>query len=82
MSNFHSEWKNQKIEEARNIQERLMPLHNALFLETSPATVKYAASLMDVCSSEVRLPLVEPLQETKIKLRDALEKLQLIGKRA
>ena len=82
MSNFHSEWKNHKIEEARNIQERLMPLHNALFLETSPAPVKYAASLMDVCSSEVRLPLVEPLQETKIKLRDALEKLQLIGKRA
>ena len=59
-----------------------MPLHNALFLETSPAPVKYAASLMDICSSEVRLPLVEPLKETKNKLRDALEKLQLIGKQA
>ena len=80
MSNFHNEWKNGKINEARNIQERLMPLHNALFLETSPAPVKYAASLLGVCSSEVRLPLVEPLQETKNKLRDSLEKLQLIGK--
>ena len=74
-------WKKGNIDVARSIQERLMPLHNALFLETSPAPVKYAASLLDICNSEVRLPLVEPLQETKNKLRDALEKLQLISKK-
>jgi len=81
MSDFHREWKKGNIDVARSIQERLMPLHNALFLETSPAPVKYAASLLDICNSEVRLPLVEPLQETKNKLRDALEKLQLISKK-
>ena len=80
MSEFHNEWKAGKIDKARSIQEILMPLHNSLFEETSPSPVKYAASLLGVSSSEVRLPLVEPLRITKDKVRDALEKLQLISK--
>ena len=80
MSGFHTAWKNGDIDEARIIQERLMPLHNSLFIETSPAPVKYAASLLNICDEEVRLPLVKPLSETQNKVRDALEKLQLIGK--
>lgn len=44
---------------AREYQDRLMPLHDALFCETSPAPVKYAASLLGLCSEEVRLPLAE-----------------------
>ena len=44
---------------ARAYQDRLMPLHDALFCETSPAPVKYAASLLGLCGEEVRLPLAE-----------------------
>ena len=80
MSEFHNDWKAGKIDKARSIQEILMPLHNSLFEETSPSPVKYAASLLGVSSAEVRLPLVEPLRITKDKVRDALEKLQLISK--
>ena len=40
-------------------QDRLMPLHDAMFCEPSPAPVKYAASLLGLCTPEVRLPLVE-----------------------
>lgn len=40
------------------LQERLMPLHDAMFVEPSPAPVKYAASLLGLCSDEVRLPLI------------------------
>jgi hypothetical protein len=41
----------------REINERLIPLHDALFVETSPAPVKYAASLLGRCTAEVRQPL-------------------------
>ncbi len=43
--------------EARQWHEKLYPLHHAMFLETNPAPVKAALSLMKKCSSEVRLPL-------------------------
>ena len=78
MSNFHNEWKNGKINEARNIKERLMPLHNALFLETSPAPLKYAASLLKLCSDEVRLPLVKITSSTKEKIKSAMHHANLI----
>jgi 4-hydroxy-tetrahydrodipicolinate synthase len=43
---------------ARTVHERLMPLHDALFCEASPAPTKYAASLLGLCEAEVRLPIV------------------------
>ena len=57
---------------ALDIQDRLMPLHRALFLETSPAPVKYALSLLGRCSAHVRLPLVEPGEATKSAVREAM----------
>jgi 4-hydroxy-tetrahydrodipicolinate synthase len=42
---------------ARGIHERLAPLHEALFVESSPAPVKYCASLLGKCTADVRLPL-------------------------
>ena len=56
-----------------------MPLHDALFTETSPAPVKYAASVLGKCSPEVRLPLVEPSQATKEKVRDAMRSAGLLN---
>jgi len=57
---------------ARAIHERLAPLHDALFAETSPAPVKFAASLLGKCSAEIRLPLVEPGPATRDRVRAAM----------
>ena len=46
-------------DEALAIHRRLLPLHKALFCETSPAPAKYALSRLGPCTAEVRLPLVE-----------------------
>jgi 4-hydroxy-tetrahydrodipicolinate synthase len=55
---------------ALQIQDRLMPLHEALFVESSPGPVKYAASRLGLCSPETRLPLV-PVTEATRKTVDA-----------
>jgi len=55
---------------ALEIQDRLMPLHSAVFTEPGLVGVKYAMSRLDLCSEEVRLPLTSLSDETK-KLVDA-----------
>lgn len=55
---------------ALSLQDRLMPLHDALFVETSPGPVKYAASLLGLCSAETRLPLA-PIAETSKRAVEA-----------
>src|SRR5882762_1501453 len=54
------------------LQERLMPLHDAMFVEPSPAPVKYAASLLGISSDEVRLPLVSASDAARARVRDAM----------
>ena len=58
--------------EALQLHDRLMPLHATLFLETSPAPVKYAASLLGRCAPDVRLPLVGISDATRDKVRTAM----------
>ena len=58
-ADLHNAWMGGDHGRALAVQERLMPLHRALFAETSPAPVKYAASLLGLCAPDVRLPLVE-----------------------
>jgi len=57
---------------ARAIHERLAPLHEALFVETSPGPVKFAASLLGKCRADIRLPLVEPGEPTRARVRAAM----------
>jgi 4-hydroxy-tetrahydrodipicolinate synthase len=57
---------------ALKIQDRLMPLHTALFVETSPAPVKFAASLLGLCEPELRLPLVPCSDDAKKLVREAM----------
>jgi 4-hydroxy-tetrahydrodipicolinate synthase len=59
---------------ARQYQDRLMPLHDALFCETSPAPVKYAASLLGLCSEDVRLPMAEASQAARVQVAAAMQK--------
>ena len=62
----------QAYDAALKIQDRLLPLHDALFTNPNPAPVKYAASLLGLCSAEVRLPLVEADEASQAKVREAL----------
>lgn len=55
---MHEAWRAGRPEEALALQRRLLPLHRALFCETSPAPAKYALARMGKCTEEVRLPLV------------------------
>ncbi len=56
-SEMHAAWQEGRVAEAMAIQDRLLPLHDALFAETSPAPVKYAASLLGKTADHCRLPL-------------------------
>ncbi|MEE2692776.1 MAG: 4-hydroxy-tetrahydrodipicolinate synthase [Pseudomonadota bacterium] len=61
------------------LQDKLAPLHDALFRDTSPGPVKYAMSLLGLMPADLRLPLVAPPEPVKQKVREALEGLGLIG---
>ena len=71
-ADMHEAWMAGDARKSLTIQQRLMPLHEALFTETSPAPVKYAASLLGLCSAEVRLPLVAVRAETKTRVEGAM----------
>ncbi|MEH0075035.1 4-hydroxy-tetrahydrodipicolinate synthase [Pannonibacter sp. Pt2] len=61
------------------IQDRLGPLHHALFIEPNPTGVKYALSLLGKLENEVRLPLVPVSPETQTQIRDAMVHAGLIN---
>jgi 4-hydroxy-tetrahydrodipicolinate synthase len=62
---------------ALELQDRLMPLHDALFVESNPGPVKYAAEKLGLCSSETRLPLAPMTQASKAKVDAALAQVGL-----
>src|SRR5690349_5020547 len=68
-SEMHVAWQKGDLATAMRINDRLMPLHDALFAETSPAPVKYAASLLGRSRAETRLPLAPIAPETEERVR-------------
>ncbi len=64
--------------DALAVQDKLMPLHSALFCESSPGPVKYAAELLGLCASKARLPLTEIAQSSKDAVRQALTDAALL----
>ena len=66
------------IAKAKEINEKLMPLHKSLFIESNPSPVKYAASLLNLSSEEVRLPLVKVTEKTKKEVQKALKIAELL----
>ena len=66
------------LSKAKEINEKLMPLHKALFIESNPSPVKYAASLLNLSSDEVRLPLVRVTDKTKKEIQKALKIANLL----
>ena len=63
---------------ALEIQDRLTALHDVMFCETNPIPVKYAASLIGLCSAETRLPLITPSASAKEKIEREMKKIGLI----
>ena len=69
---------NNLLSKAKEINKKLMPLHKALFIESNPSPVKYAASLLNLSSEDVRLPLVKITENTKKEVQKALKFANLL----
>ena len=61
------------------LQDRLAPLHDAMFCEASPAPAKFAVSLLGHCSDEVRLPIVPASEAARARIREAMAHAGLIN---
>ena len=66
------------INKAEELNKILQPLHKAMFIESNPSPVKYAASLLNMCQSKVRLPLVDVQDSSKKKISEALKVAKLL----
>ncbi len=64
---------------ALQYQDKLMPLHQALFVETSPAPIKFALSVLGKCDEKVRLPMVPVNETTRATVRDAMVHAGLVN---
>jgi 4-hydroxy-tetrahydrodipicolinate synthase len=64
---------------ALRVQDRLMPLHGNLFIETNPSPVKYAASVLGLMEDAVRLPMIPVSDDTRQKVRSAMVHAGLIN---
>ena len=67
-----------EIKEAERLNKILQPVHHAMFVESNPSPVKYAAKLMNLCDDDVRLPLVKVTDSTKEIVKKAIETAKLI----
>ena len=66
------------LQRAKEINKMLKPLHDLMFIETNPAPVKYAVSLLKLCSKDLRLPMVTISKKNQIRIKNLLKKLSLI----
>lgn len=90
-ADLHNYWQKKDWKNFTRVRDSLLPLHKNLFIETSPAPVKYCLSRLGKCSEEMRLPMVPVSAATRQKLDDAMEfagifktarrKLKKVGKR-
>jgi 4-hydroxy-tetrahydrodipicolinate synthase len=71
-ADMQTAWADGRVKDALAIQARLLPLHDAMFCETSPGPVKYAASLLGHGSAFCRLPMAPLAEASKARVRDAL----------
>ncbi len=78
-SEMHSAWQQGRVADAMGLQDRLLPLHDSLFAETSPGPVKYAASLLGRSSEFCRLPLAPLAEATRTKVRAAMTEVGLLN---
>ncbi len=78
-ADLHEAWQRGDLATVSRINDRLMPLHEALFVEASPGPVKFGASVLGLCENRVRLPLVSIKPETETRVREAMAHAGLIN---
>ena len=78
-ADMHDAWRARELDKVFEIQDRLMPMHKAMFCETSPGPVKYGAELIGQCSAELRLPMVPIAESSKKTVREAMVHAGLIN---
>ena len=66
------------FKDSEKFDKILQPLHSAMFIESNPSPVKYAASLLGMCDPDVRLPLVQVKKETKKIISEALKVAKIL----
>ncbi len=71
-SDMQNAWRDGDVAKAMELQNVLMPVHMAMFCETSPGPVKYAAKLLGLCSADARLPITDIAQSSKDRVKQAL----------
>jgi 4-hydroxy-tetrahydrodipicolinate synthase len=69
---MHDAWAEGRVKDAMAIQNRLVPMHDAMFCETSPGPVKYAASLLGKGSDFCRLPMAPIAEASRERVRAAM----------
>jgi len=79
MQKYSKSQSGNEIKEAERIDAILQPVHKALFIESNPAPVKYAAKLLGLCDDAVRLPLVKIMDETKLNVKNSLISAKLLN---
>ncbi len=65
-------WHLGTYEDAFRLRDILMPVHDAMFVETNPAPVKFAASMLGKCAPDVRLPLLPVGMKSKARIEEAM----------
>ena len=66
------------MDKATELNKILQPLHAAMFIESNPSPVKFAASLLKMCQADVRLPLVEVTDSSKKKITESLKVAKIL----
>ena len=77
-SDMHNSWIHKKYDKVFEINLKLAKLHHALFIESSPGPVKFAAELLDLCLSDTRLPLTSIKDSTKAIIKESMEEVGLL----
>src|SRR6202023_2644162 len=78
-SEFHVAWQKGDLKTALKLHDKLMPLHTNLFIESNPAPVKYALSLLGKIDEKLRLPMVPATQPTAQAGRSAMGEACLLN---
>jgi 4-hydroxy-tetrahydrodipicolinate synthase len=71
---LHLAWQAGDLATVARLRDQLLPLHQAMFVETSPAPVKYAACLLGLCADELRLPMLPLSEGSRSVVREAMVK--------
>jgi len=79
MQKFSKSNSDKEVKESERIDALLQPVHKALFIESNPSPVKYAAKLLGLCDDAVRLPLVKIMDQTKIEVKKSLVSAKLLN---